>query len=344
MKPRTAIALSGGIDSLVAASLLKDRGHRLFGIHFSTGYEDLPPGHISRVAHQLDIPLEMVDVSDVFRRMVVDYFVGTYQRGKTPNPCLVCNPVIKFGFVLAFAEKMGASSLATGHYARIVEDADGTRHLLKGVDPKKDQSYFLGFLSQAQLSRARFPLGGMTKTAVRQLAADRGLAPAEQRESQDICFIKASYGKFLVETGRVVPRPGPISDAEGHVIGTHSGLHQFTVGQRRGINCPASEPYYVLDMDPRDNRLVVGFKADLPVSRCGLSDVRWIGHPPRVPIRLAVRVRYRHQAVAAVFDPGSGGSGTLAFNSPEPAVTPGQGAVFYCGEEVLGGGWIERYR
>lgn len=344
MKSKTAIALSGGIDSLVAASLLKDRGHRLFGIHFFTGYEDLPPDRMTRVARQLNIPLEVVDVSDVFRRAVVDYFVETYEKGKTPNPCLVCNPAIKFGAVMALAEKMGADRMATGHYARVFRDPAGPFRLFKGVDTKKDQSYFLAFLSQAQLSRALFPLGDMTKTAVRRFAAENGLVPAEDRESQDVCFIKASYGKFLVETGRVVPRPGPISDAGGRVIGTHSGLHQFTVGQRRGINCPAAEPYYVLEIDPRENRLVVGFKADLPVSRCRLSNVMWVARAPEGAVRVTVRVRYRHQAVRAVFEPGSGGSGTLVFDSPEPAVTPGQGAVFYREDEVLGGGWIERYR
>ena len=189
-----------------------------------------------------------------------------------------------------------------------------------------------------------FPLGGMTKATVRDIAADRGLVPAEARESQDVCFIKESYGKFLVETGGVAPRPGPISDASGRVIGSHSGLHQYTVGQRRGINCPASAPYYVLEVDPRENRLVVGFKEDLPVSRCRLSGVRWIGVPPDGPVRVEVRVRYRHRAVPAVFEPEGVGSGGLVFDSPEPAVTPGQGAVFYRGEELLGGGWIERYR
>ena len=344
MTSRTAIALSGGIDSLVAASLLKDRGHRLLGIHFSTGYESTPPDQIEAVARELDIPLEMVDVGELFRREIVDYFIETYREGKTPNPCLVCNRVIKFGAVLAAAETLGAGCLATGHYARVERDADGMFRLLKGIDAEKDQSYFLAFLSQAQLSRALFPLGGMTKARVRRLAAERGLIPAERRESQDVCFITSSCGRFLEGAGGMTPRPGPISDPGGRVIGTHPGLHHFTVGQRRGINCPASEPYYVIDMDPRENRLMVGFKADLPIDRCRLSGVRWIGRPPEREIRLGVRVRYRHQAVPAVFAPGSDGSGTLVFDAPEAAVTPGQGAVFYSGEAVLGGGWIERYR
>ncbi len=344
MNRKTAIALSGGIDSLVAAYLLKARRHDLLGIHFATGYEDVPTEHVAQLARGLDIPLEVVDIGDLFARSVVAYFVETYALGKTPNPCLVCNPIIKFGAVMDIAETMGAAFLATGHYARVVRDAGGRCRLFKGRDRQKEQSYFLAFLSQAQLARTLFPLGGMTKTEVRRLADRHGLVPAEGRESQDVCFIKTSYERFLVENGKLVPRPGPISDASGRVIGTHPGLHRFTVGQRRGINCPAREPYYVLEIDPGENRLVVGFKEKLPAAGCRLSGVRWIGRPPAGPVRLAVRIRYRHQAVPAVFEPGGGAEGTLAFDHPEPAVTPGQGAVFYREDEVLGGGWIEGRR
>jgi tRNA-specific 2-thiouridylase len=344
MTPKTAIALSGGIDSLVAACLLKEQGHRLLGIHFSTGYESLLPDRIHSVARQLDIPLEILDVSDLFRRNVVDYFVGTYQAGMTPNPCLVCNPVVKFGAVLRRAEAMGAASLATGHYVRVRQGSDGAPRLFRGLDRSKDQSYFLAFLRRSQLSRALFPLGGLTKDAVRRIAAEKGLAPTERRESQDVCFIRDSYGEFLRRTGRVPLRPGPIVDAGGRVIGAHKGLHQFTVGQRRGINCPAKEPYYVLALDPCANRLVVGFKKDLAVRRCRLSGVRWIARPPGGGVRLMVRIRYRHTAVPAVFEPAAGGEGMLVFDRPETAVTPGQGAVFYREDEVLGAGWIERYR
>jgi len=345
MKPKTVIAISGGIDSLVAASLLKERGHHLLGVHFFTGYQDLSREQVQGVAQQLNIPLEIVDVSSLFRRSVVDYFVATYKNGKTPNPCLVCNPDIKFGAVMTVTRRMGADWLATGHYARIHRYSDGTCRLFKGKDGRKDQSYFLAFLSQVQLSRALFPLGSMTKAVVRRLGAERGLAPVEGRESQDVCFIKGSCQKFLVERGGIDPRSGPITDVHGRIIGTHSGLYQFTVGQRRGINCPASEPYYVIDINPWENRLVVGFKADLPVSRCRLSDVRWIGRPPSLEgVRVMVRIRYRHQAVSAKFEPDESGGGMLLFDTPEPAVTPGQGAVFYRESEVLGGGWIERCR
>ncbi|AOY59156.1 MULTISPECIES: tRNA 2-thiouridine(34) synthase MnmA [Desulfococcus] len=344
MKPRTAIAISGGIDSLVAASLLQERGHRLMGIHFFTGYQDLSMEQVQGAARQLNIPLEIVDVGDLFHRRVVDYFVTTYQKGLTPNPCLVCNPDVKFGAVMTIARQMGADWMATGHYARIRRYPDGTCRLFKGRDSRKDQSYFLAFLSQVQLSRALFPLGSMTKTAVRRLGAERGLSPIEGRESQDVCFIKGSCRKFLVERGGIEPRPGPISDVHGRIIGTHSGLHQFTVGQRKGINCPASEPYYVIDTVPGENRLVVGFRTEMGVSRCRLSSIRWIGRPPSGRIRLRARIRYRHQAVPATFEPDDRGGGTLLFDAPEPAVTPGQGAVFYRESEVLGGGWIERYR
>lgn len=341
---KTAIALSGGVDSLVAAALLKDRGHTLLGIHFTTGYNDVSPDRIDQIARRLEIPLEFVDVGEPFRRKVIDYFIRSYREGKTPNPCLVCNSVIKFGAVLAEAERLGARLLATGHYARIQRDGEGRCRMMRGVDPDKDQSYFLAFLSQAQLSRAVFPLGGLTKAGVRRLAEERGLIPAKRRESQDVCFISSSCGRFLEQEGGITPLPGPIADAAGRILGTHPGLHHFTVGQRRGINCPASAPYYVLDLDPRKNRLVVGFKSELPVDRCRLSGVHWIVPPPESPVRLSVRIRYRHQAVPAVFSPEEGGWGTMVFDRPEAAVTPGQGAVFYSGELVLGGGWIERYR
>lgn len=338
----TAVALSGGIDSLVAASLLQEEGRRLLGIHFITGYGNTPTEDVAQAARQLGIPLEVVDVSRLFRRSVVDYFIDTYQKGMTPNPCLVCNPMVKFGALMEIAQASGASALATGHYARIRRGPDNTCRLFRGVDPGKDQSYFLAFLSQRQLMQAVFPLGSMHKEAVRLLAAERGLVPAERRESQDVCFIQDSYKAFLEQEG-VTQRPGPITDTDGRVIGTHTGLHQFTVGQRRGIGCPARKPYYVLGLDPGENRLIVGFREALPVWRCRLSAVRWIGDGPEGGLRLTVRVRYRHAPVPAAFEPAAGGGGTLVFEAPEPAVTPGQGAVFYRQDEVLGGGWIERY-
>jgi tRNA-specific 2-thiouridylase len=368
MKDAIAIALSGGVDSLVAAHLLKKAGRSVFGLHFMTGYEPLAqaaalgpepgpaspgcrdvterfPGHpLREMARQLDIPLFLLDCRRPFGEKVVRYFRESYAAGLTPNPCLVCNPAIKFGAVLDFALERGASALATGHYARVTRDGpEGQRRLQKGADPAKDQSYFLAFLTQAQLARAVFPLGALTKEAVRAMAREKGLAPVESDESQDVCFIKGqSYGDFLVRQGTIAPTRGPIEDMSGRVIGEHPGLHRFTIGQRRGINCPAEAPYYVVRMDPTSNRLTVGGKADLAEADCRVQGINWICRPKRTVFEAHTRLRYRHRAQPATVRLTGQGSATVHFHRPQSAVTPGQGAVFYRGEEVLGGGWIEK--
>lgn len=337
-----AIALSGGIDSLVAAYLLKKQGDEVIAIHFVTGYESGDPGRIECLGRQIGIRTEFVDCRRDFQSQVVDYFVQTYQRGKTPNPCLVCNPSIKFGTVFSAAREFGASCLATGHYARIETDENGRFRLFKGADLQKDQSYFLGFLSQEHLAAACFPLGNMTKAAVRKLAAEAGLHPLAKEESQDVCFIKGTtYGEFLARQKFFAPRPGPIEDVSGNVLGQHKGLHLFTVGQRRGINCPASEPYYVVRIDMLNNRLVVGFKKDLFSSECRVSGINWIAEVPASPITAHTRLRYRHNAAPSMVFPVGKNTAIVRFEEAQSAVTPGQGAVFYRGDEVLGGGWIE---
>lgn len=341
--PRIAIALSGGVDSLVAARLLKDRGDDLVGVHFRTGFEGPEPSRIHAVADQLRIPLEIADLREPFQTEVIARFVATYQAGKTPNPCLVCNPRIKFGALMAFARRFGAERLATGHYARRVSSPDGRFRLLRGADARKDQSYFLAFLTQAALKCACFPLGGMTKSDVKQFAAENGLTPVEKDESQDICFIRTGYGDFLTQTVGIPPQPGPIVDTAGKRIGEHTGLFQFTVGQRRGIGIPAKEPYYVVRLEPEANRLVVGVKSELLASKCRVSGINWIAPPPDAPFSARVQLRYRHRAAPATVYPHGAGSrtATIRFETPQSAITPGQGAVFYREDEVLGGGWIE---
>jgi len=335
----TAVAISGGIDSLAAAFLLMREGHCVIGLHFITGYGQTDVQAIEAMPGGIGLPLHAIDLAEAFEEKVVRYFLNTYAEGQTPNPCLMCNPEIKFGPLLQAARELGADRLATGHYARVRRDSGGRCHLLKARDIAKDQSYFLARLSQEQLASACFPLAELSKDAVRDLARRHGLNPLHSRESQDICFVSESYSRFLSRRGCPLPEPGPIVDTDGKQIGRHPGLHHFTIGQRRGINCPAEKPYYVIRMDPSENRLVVGWRDALLSGSCQVRDINWIQPPPAEPFRVSVRVRYRHQGVAALCIPRGEGA-DLHFETPEPAVTPGQGAVFYQGDEVLGGGWI----
>jgi tRNA-specific 2-thiouridylase len=355
MKPKTAVAISGGVDSLMTACLLKEQGHQVVGIHFITGFETdacftqtrkVPDQHpILEIGKQLDIPVEIVDIRSEFQEKIVNYFTRSYQRGQTPNPCMRCNPTVKFGIILSLARKQGAQKLATGHYAVIRKDQTGTYHLFKGLDRHKDQSYFLARLTGNQLAHALFPLGTMRKAQIKKMAAQRGLHPVTRGESQDVCFIKDnSYGKFLMTQEGFQPQPGLIEDMSGQVIGRHEGLHLFTIGQRRGINCPAAEPYYVTRLDIERNCLVVGTRNDLLSSECKVAQINWIGDAPRSPLELHIRVRYRSQEVPATIIPGKGDAAVIRFKEPQAAVTPGQGAVFYRGDEVLGGGWISGSR
>jgi tRNA-specific 2-thiouridylase len=346
MKPMIAVALSGGIDSLVAAKLLIQQGHPVVGIHFVTGYEsrDNPSPQIlsEMLASRLGIDVYLMEAVLPFQEIIVNYFVQTYLSGLTPNPCMVCNPLIKFGAVLDYARSLGATLLATGHYARITSDSHGTFHLLKGIDPIKEQSYFLCRMTQEQLRHACFPLGGMTKSRVIQLADELKLQPVLHGESQDICFVKGrTYGEFLANQKGFVSPSGPIATVAGKIIGEHPGLHLFTIGQRRGINCPAAQPYYVVRLEPKANMLVVGFKSDLLAPSCKVRDINWIGGAPAFPARVYTRVRYRsHAASSTLFPLGSDGV-NVVFDAPQPSVTPGQGAVFYQEDgEVIGGGWI----
>jgi tRNA-specific 2-thiouridylase len=252
-----------------------------------------------------------------------------------------CNPIIKFGTIYNFANSWGAQRLATGHYARVKIDRNGNYRLFKGLDIKKDQSYFLARLSPQQLAKACFPLGEMKKSEIKQLAAKNGLHPVACRESQDVCFIKdETYAEFIAGQTGLEPQPGLIEDTKGEVIGEHQGLHLFTVGQRRGINCPASEPYYVVRLDSSRHRLIVGTKKDLLSDECRVTDINWICDAPAEPIEIDTRVRYRSIEVASTVIPLDDKSAIVRFKRPQPAVTPGQGAVFYRGDEVLGGGWI----
>ncbi len=351
MKPTVAVAISGGVDSMMTAHLLQQQGHDVIGVHFLTGFEiyaqspQIPdegsPHQIHKIGKQLGIRVEVYDCRLEFKQQVVDYFIQAYFAGQTPNPCLVCNPTIKFGALMSFARKLGADLLATGHYARVRKDTSGRFHLYKGIDPLKDQSYFLSRLSQSQLSAACFPLGEMTKSHVKRLANQKGLQPVTHDESHDVCFIKdTAYGDFLVNQTGFTPSPGPIVDRCGKVLGRHQGLHRFTIGQRRGINCPATDPYFVLKIDSKHNRLVVGSKSDLLASVCKAADINWIDKRPTEPTAMLARIRYRHKEVGSTVYPLDNHTAEIQFDSPQEAITPGQGAVLYRGDEVLGGGFI----
>ena len=345
MKRTVAVAVSGGVDSMIAAHILKQDDTNVFGLHFLTGFEPAPAGRgalsANSIGDQLGIPVHMVDVSADFKRSVVDYFATTYLSGETPNPCVVCNPLIKFGALLRFSAGLGADVLATGHYARVRMDSSGRYRLFKGVDARKDQSYFLARLTQTQLAKACFPLGALTKTTVKEIALREGLNPVNADESQDVCFIKAGSYRQLVAslTGRT-PIPGLIETTAGKVVGRHPGLHAFTIGQRRGINCPAAEPYYVVRLDSERNRLVVGHRSDLLASECRVVRINWVAPPPAAALQVRTRVRYRTPEASCTLTPMEDETAQVQFEAPQAAVTPGQAAVFYDGDEVLGGGFI----
>ena len=354
MEKTVAVALSGGLDSSVAAALLKKENYQVIGLHFQTGYEvpiddpassdplSLIDSRVRRVADQIGIPLEVIDCSEAFEREVVRYFIDSYRSGQTPSPCLVCNERIKFGLVLERAEEIGASMLATGHYAGIRLEPNNKFSLQKGSDRAKDQSYFLARLTQQQLSRAMFPLGDYTKSQVQKMAMAWGLTPYHAQESQELCFIhNQSYNEFLSGASGFSSEPGPIVNTRGQTLGRHQGLHAYTIGQRRGINIPGPTPYYVISLDMEQNRLVIGSKSELAATECVVNDINWIkGVAPDKPISVHTRIRYRHKEAESILTPIGPSTASVRFHRAQDSITPGQAAVFYIGEQVLGGGWI----
>ncbi len=344
--PVVAVALSGGIDSLVSGFLVKQSYKKVFGIHFTTGYE-ASPVDTKALEEQLGFKVHTVNLANAFEQKVVDYFISTYLSGQTPNPCVVCNQQIKFGALLSSALKLGADVLATGHYATIVNShtfPDKIIHgawLEKGEDPKKDQSYFLARLGSEQLGKIIFPLATATKTQVKKIAETQSLVPSVPSESQDICFIPdKSHADFITGKTGQLPKPGDVKDMSGKVVGTHNGLHTFTIGQRRGINIPASEPYYVRSIDMATNTLHVCFKKDLSQKQMKVSQIIW-NYPEVTEIsNLTTKIRYSHKgAVSTLIKDGD--RGEVIFEAPQNAVTPGQAAVFYLENRVLGAGIIQ---
>jgi len=351
--PTIVVGLSGGVDSAVAAALLQREGFRVIGA-FMKNWSDTPDPATGecgwkverrdsmRVAAALGIPFHTVDLEEAYREKVVGYMVREYAAGRTPNPDVLCNREIKFDLFLKAAEALGADRIATGHYARIGTDGEGRHALLAGADPDKDQSYFLHQLSQEQLARSVFPIGGLRKTEVRRIAAELGLPNAEKKDSQGICFVgKVDLREFL--RYRIPSRPGPIVTTEGAVVGVHRGIAPYTIGQRHGLAVGGGAPCFVVEKDIHRNTLVVARgedPAELYAPAAGVEDMHWIsGSAPRLPLRCAVRIRYRQPLQEAAVEAAPEGL-RIAFASPQRAVSPGQFAVLYDGERCLGGGVI----
>lgn len=349
---RVVVAMSGGVDSSVAAALLQQQGYSVIGMMMrlwnEPGAEEAnrccTPDAMAlarRVAAQLGIPFYAVDAQQVFRDTVVEYFLDGYLRGETPNPCLACNRHIRWGFLLKHARAMGADYLATGHYARL-RSVEGKIQLLKGVDEKKDQSYVLSVLTQEKLAHALFPLGEYTKPQVRQLARDFSLPVAERSDSQDLCFLgNGDYREFLLRHVPQVNEPGPVIAHDGRQLGSHTGLAFYTIGQRKGLNVASPIPLYVLAKDVAHNALIVGDASSLGENELIARQVNWLaGEPPAQQFHAGVKIRYKASEAAGLVTLLDDGNVRVGFDLPLRDITAGQGVVFYAGEICLGGGLI----
>jgi tRNA-uridine 2-sulfurtransferase len=354
MNKRVVIAMSGGVDSSVAAALLKEQGHEVIGMMLRLWSEPgseaynrcCTPDDMAlarRIAAQIDIPFYAIDAKDVFRDTVVNYFVSGYTHGITPNPCLICNRRIRWEFLLNRTLALGANYLATGHYARLRSTATGQIELLRGVDPNKDQSYVLHVLNQDQLAHAMFPLGEYNKPQIRALAREFNLPVADRSDSQDLCFLgNGDYRDFLLRNAPEVASSGPIVTREGEQLGEHQGLAFYTIGQRKGLGIAAAHPLYVLEKKGESNTLVVGPKEQLGKDELVTGQVNWIsGQSPQNPIRALIKIRYKAREVAGLITSLEDGSAHIKFEQPLRDITPGQAAVFFDGEVCLGGGIIQ---
>jgi tRNA-specific 2-thiouridylase len=339
MAEKIAVAMSGGVDSTVCAALLK-KNHEVHGFFMNLGLSDQTEQivRVRRVADLLGISLEVVDLSAVFAKKIIDYFCQSYAAGITPNPCVLCNPRIKCGKLLNAVRARGIDKMATGHYVRLTHDKNGI-HLLKGLDNRKDQSYFLCGLSREQLQHLVFPLGGLTKDEVYRLARGLGFDHRPETESQDVCFLKnQDPGDFLKR--KTDCAKGDIVTQNGEKVGSHEGVFHYTIGQRRGLGICDSTPYYVTGLWAAKKQVIVGKEADLWHNELLVRAVNWIaGAAPRLPVRLEVKIRYRHQAAWAELCE-EGDLLRVVFQQAQRAITPGQFAVFYDGDEVIGGGEI----
>jgi len=359
---KIVVAMSGGVDSSVAAAILKEEGYQVIGVTMQIWPSDEQAGDADRfggccgisavedakrVAYKLDILHYVMNFRDVFAQKVIADFCREYSLGRTPNPCIRCNQYIKFDALLERAKRLGADFVATGHYARIEKDEARGRYLLrKGVDRRKDQSYVLYPITQEQLGHTLLPIGSFTKERVREIAGELGLPVATKPESQEICFIPDNdYPAFLQEYTPQAVKPGPILDKEGNVLGQHRGILFYTIGQRRGLGISAREPLYVTAIDQEGDAIVVGSKQEIYEDELIASGLNWITmNEPDQPITVRAKIRYLYQEAEAKVTPLDGNQVYVKFNEPQMAITPGQAVVFYDRDTVVGGGTIEQIR
>lgn len=356
---RVVVAMSGGVDSSVAAALLKEQGYEVIGMMMRLWSEPgigpsaplnrcCTPDQMAdarRVAGKLDIPFYVVDVQDHFRKSIVQFFIDQHELGQTPNPCVECNRQIRFTYLLERALALGANALATGHYAQVLPTAVGYQ-IKAGKDAQKDQSYVLHMLSQQHLAHVLFPIGGYTKPEVRELARKFGLPVASKSESQDLCFLgDGDYRRFLQEYSQKVSQPGPIMDSHGRVLGQHEGLAFYTIGQRKGLGLSTGQSVFVLRKDVAQNALIVGSREQLGQQTLTVRQLNWVsGQAPTGPLPVQIKIRYKAKAIPGTVtvadNPTAVGQAYCTFDEPVFGITAGQAAVFYDGDTVLGGGII----
>jgi tRNA-uridine 2-sulfurtransferase len=340
---RVFVAMSGGVDSSVTAHLLKEAGYNVSGIHMELfpdlkSSREIDHADLERTCQLLGIPLYYLHFEPEFQSCVVDYFCEEYSRGRTPNPCIRCNKYIKFGLLLDKVTGMGGDLVATGHYARVIREKTGYR-LLKGIDPDKDQSYFLYMLGQKELARVLFPLGEKLKTEVKQLAAELGLPAVTRKESQDICFIPDKDSHAFIAS-HVTSRPGDIVDVEGRIFGRHRGLSYYTIGQRQGLGLSSRERFYVIGIEIDANRLIIGPQPQLYKKKIVAHDLVWVsGKAPEGIMEISAKVRYSSPAAKANLQVRDG-KAEISFFALQRAIAPGQSVVFYNGDTLIGGGII----
>jgi tRNA-specific 2-thiouridylase len=357
LKKRVVVAMSGGVDSSTAAWLLKEQGYEVIGATMCIGTPDRSDSGANRccgfsdiedarrVALQLDIPFYVFQFREEFEKEVINYFCGEYQEGRTPNPCILCNEKLKFGSFLKRAVELGADFVATGHYARLeLDDKSGQYLLKKGIDRKKDQSYVLFSLRQDQLRHTLFPLGELKKEEVRKMAFETGLRVHDKPESQEVCFIpEDSYHYFLSERLKNSIEPGPIINGEGKVLGKHKGIPFYTIGQRRGLRLAKGRPLYVIGIDRGKNAIIVGEEREVYQDTFRVHSLNWIHWKEmNSSLNAQVKIRYNHPGAEAILSPKEKDEWEVRFKTGQKAITPGQAAVFYDGDTVLGGGWIKK--